>query len=390
MLVSATKLTCQKHLFSLPEEVTYLKNAYMAPIMKSVELAAKDALRVMQTPYLLKADDFFTPVESVKKEFARLVNIADTSRTVIIPSVSYGMAIVAKNINLSSGENIVLPAEQFPSNVYVWRNLAAKNNATITTVDAPESPENRGKVWNQRILESINSKTKVVALGNVHWADGTWFDLLAVRRRCNEVGALLIIDGTQSVGALPFDVQMIQPDALICAAYKWLMGPYSIGIAYLGEYFDNGHPIEESWFNRHNSDDFANLVNYEDLYQPKAMRYQVGESSNFLLIPMFLAALKQVNQWGPHLIQDYCQSITIQSIERLQQIGCKVENTDFRGHHLFGVRLPERASVNELKLQLEKEKVYVSQRGNAIRVAPHVYSTKADMELFVKCVSKVL
>ncbi|NBC06158.1 MAG: aminotransferase class V-fold PLP-dependent enzyme, partial [Bacteroidetes bacterium] len=86
--------------------------------------------------------------------------------------------------------------------------------------------------WNEAILDAIDERTALVSLAHVHWADGTLFDLPAIRQRATEAGALLVIDGTQSVGALPFDIQEIQPDALICAAYKWLMGPYTTGLAY--------------------------------------------------------------------------------------------------------------------------------------------------------------
>jgi selenocysteine lyase/cysteine desulfurase len=105
----------------------------------------------------------------------------------------------------------------------------------------------RGSVWNEKILSAIDNNTRAVALGNVHWADGTLFQLEEIRKRTRDVGALLIVDGTQSVGVMPFDVKKIQPDALVCAGYKWLLGPYSIGLAYYSEYFDEGTPIEESW-----------------------------------------------------------------------------------------------------------------------------------------------
>ena len=92
---------------------------------------------------------------------------------------------------------------------------------------------------------------------------------MALRQRTHEVGAQLVIDGTQSVGALPINVQELQPDALICAGYKWLMGPYSIALAYYGPYFDQGEPLEEGWINRYGSEDFTNLVQYQDRYQPR-------------------------------------------------------------------------------------------------------------------------
>lgn len=379
-------IPCQKHLFSLPTDVHYLKNAYMAPMMKAVEQAGIQAMERLRTPYVCGVADFFDPLDKLRQEFATLINVADPQRIVTIPSVSYGMAVVAKNIHISQGEKIVLIGEQFPSNVYVWQGLAAETGATIHTIEAPEAAENRGKIWNERLLEAITPDTHLVAMPHVHWADGTRYDLVAVRQRCNEVGALLIIDGTQSVGAMPFDVALIQPDALICAGYKWLMGPYALGVAYFGSYFNDGKPIEESWFNRYKSEEFANLVNYEARYQPGAMRFQVGQSSNFMLLPMLTVALETVNHWTPQNIQAYCETIITPALEELKNLGCQVESPSYRGHHLFGVRLPEQLSIAELRQRLDAAKIYVSVRGNAIRIAPHLYSEVDDMDAFVACV----
>jgi selenocysteine lyase/cysteine desulfurase len=226
----------------------------------------------------------------------------------------------------------------------------------------------------------------LVALGNVHWADGTRFDLVEIRKRTREVGALLVIDGTQSVGALPFNVKQIQPDALVCGGYKWLMGPYSLGLAYYGEYFDSGKPVEENWINRLHSEDFAALVNYESEYQPGALRYEMGEHSNFVLVPMLLEALKQINQWKPKAIQQYTAAITKKPIQLLKAAGFWVEDEKFRGHHLFGIRLPESKSIDLIKTRIRKDKIAVSFRGNAIRVSPHLYNNEADLLKLVKAV----
>ena len=87
---------------------------------------------------------------------------------------------------------------------------------------------------------------------------------------------------------------------------KWLMGPYGIGVAYYGAAFNNGLPIEQNWINRKGSEDFARLVNYKKEYQPGAMRYSVGEQSNFILVPMLLKSLMQLNAWGVSNTQSYC------------------------------------------------------------------------------------
>ena len=142
-----------------------------------------------------------------------------------------------------------------------WRRRARWSCARCSLRSAAEG---RGREWNERLLDAIDSRTAIVALGHVHWTDGTKFELVAAGARAREVGAALVVDGTQSVGAMPFDVAAIQPDVLVCATYKWLMGPYSLGFAYLAPRFDEGEPLEETWIGRAGSDNFKDLVRYRD------------------------------------------------------------------------------------------------------------------------------
>lgn len=377
----------QKHHFQLEESVTYLNCAYMSPLMKGVEKAGYEGLIRKRNPFDVSPIDFFTNVEILQRSFAKLINAQDSKNIVVLPSTSYGLATVANNLTLEKGEKIIIVDEQFPSNYYTWEKVAQRNQGEIVTVLPPKTMENRGKIWNERILEAIDAKTKVVAIGNVHWADGTKFDLMAIRQRTREVGALLIVDGTQSVGAMPFDVQEVQPDALICAGYKWLMGPYSMALGYFSETFENGNPIEESWMNRFESEQFANLVNYQSKYQPKAQRFQVGQASNFINIPMMVEAVNKLNEWGVENIQNYCYDITKYATEELQNKGFLIEDSAYRGHHLFGIRLPKTMDIEVVKSKLAAAKIMVSVRGNAIRVAPNVYNDEADLKKLVEVLS---
>ncbi|MCF6361138.1 MAG: aminotransferase class V-fold PLP-dependent enzyme [Cyclobacteriaceae bacterium] len=367
----------QSALFQLDSSVTYLNGAYMSPLLNSLAEIGERQVRAKLTPYKISGDDFFENVKAVKQEFSRLINSAEPDRIAIIPSVSYGLANVAKNIDVE-GKEILVVAEQFPSNIYPWMELEKTQSAKILTVASPESLKNRGLIWNERVLEAINSNTGMVAISHTHWADGTLFNLKEIRKKTKEVGAMLIIDGTQSIGAYPFDVQEIEPDALICAGYKWLMGPYGIGVAYYGSAFDNGTPIEQNWINRKDSENFAGLVNYQEDYQPGAMRYSVGEQSNFILLPMMLEAIKQLNSWGVNNIQQYCKGITEKPLEILKEKGYWVEDIAFRGSHLFGIR-KEGLDVEKIKEKLEKHHIFVSIRGSSIRVSPNVYNTEEDL-----------
>lgn len=380
-------LTSKYSKFSLPKNITYLNCAYMAPLLKSVEKVGIQGVRLKRNPTNIHPEDFFTITRDLRSAFARIINATDRERIAIIPSASYGLATVTRNLTLKKGDNILVAAEQFPSNYYPWQSLAFATGAEIKVVSPDTGFMDRGKNWNIKFLEAINSQTRVVALAHTHWADGTIFDLQAIRNRTKDVGALLVVDGTQSIGALPFDVQRIKPDALVCAAYKWLLGPYSIGLAYYGDYFDDGNPIEENWINRLDSENFSGLVNYEAKYQPGAMRFSVGEQSNFILAPMALKAIDQINRWGVQNIQDYCRSISEPAITILRERGFLIEDLPFRSAHLFGIRHSKPMDPEKLKENLHKNRIHVSVRGNAIRVSPHVYNDREDLSRLAKVLS---
>ena len=313
-----------------------------------------------------------------KKDFANLIH-ASADAISIIPAVSYGMATVAKNLHLTQGQEIIVVDEQFPSNVYPWMRLAKESGCSLRIVSAPEVDVARGQTWNEQILEAIHPNTGLVALGHVHWADGTLFNLEAIGARCRDVGAAFVIDGTQSVGALPFNVETIRPDALICAGYKWLLGPYSIGLAYYGPRFEDGIPLEENWITREGSENFGGLVQYREAYQPGADRYDVGEKSNFILLPMLRRALLHLQEWQADRIQNYCEHLTRDFCQEVQELGFKIENDSWRAAHLFGVRVREDVSMERLMDALRKANISVSIRGTAVRISPHVYNSEEDI-----------
>ena len=371
-------LSCQKHLFSLPEDVHYLNCAYMAPLSRRVEEAGIMGMQRKRVPSTVTPEMFFEESDTARRLFADLVN-AEAHRVALIPAASYGIAIVARNLEVQRGQNLVVLHEQFPSNIYTWRRMAQETGAELRTVGPPEGPR-RGARWNERLLEAIDTDTALVTLANVHWADGTRFDLDAIGARARAVGAAFVVDGTQSVGAMPFDVQQLQPDALICAAYKWLLGPYSTGVAYLGPRFDDGVPLEENWITRRDSEQFANLVQYTDEYQPGAIRYDVGERSNFALNPMLVAGLEHVLEWGAATIQAYCKALTHDLLREAQELGFVIVDEAWRAAHLFGIRVPAHIPMDRLRHALAERNVAASVRGDAIRISPHLYNDAADID----------
>jgi selenocysteine lyase/cysteine desulfurase len=378
-----TPLQCQRAAFSLPPDVHYLNCAFMSPLPKAVEEAGIRGMLRKRNPSVMDPSHFFEESEEVRRRFAHLVNAPDPSSVAILPAVSYGIGVAAANTPVTSGQNIVLLHEQFPGNVYPWRRLAAENGAEIRMV-GPGDSERRGRAWNERILDAIDAGTAVVSLAPVHWTDGTFFDLAAIGARARAVGAAFVIDGTQSVGALPFDVEELQPDALIAAGYKWMLGPYSLGVGYFGSRYLEGRPLEETWIGREGSEDFKNLVDYQDAYQPGAVRFDVGERSNFILVPMFLEALGLLLEWRPARIQAYTLTLSQELLEEVEMLGYQVEEKDYRVGHIFGIRMPGELEMDPLRQALQREGVSTSLRGSALRVSPQVYNDGEDVDALLR------
>ena len=370
-------MECKKHLFSIDDHVTYLNTGYMSPSMKAMDEVGRQAVNRKSKPHLFTTNDFFNPAVGVKKSFSKLIHAPSYEQVAIIPSVSYGMASVTNNISLLPYEEVLVVEDQFPSNIYPWTRLIGGDLNRLKIV-GPDSTGPRGATWNRNILDSIHEKTKVVAIPQVHWSEGIIYDLVSIRKKCDEMEALLIIDGTQSVGALPFSVEEIKPDALICGGYKWLMGPYSIGCAYYSEKWNNGIPVEENWSHRKDSDVFSRLTDYQASYRPGAARYSVGESSNFVLLPMLQMALDTLNEWGPQNIQSYCRELSDDVWDSMSEMGFTPPDAG-AAHHLFGIKIPDDMDLEALTSFLRKEHIYVSMRGRYIRVSPWIINEKKDL-----------
>jgi selenocysteine lyase/cysteine desulfurase len=372
-----------KDKFQLKKGIRYINCAYMAPLLKSSEELGIEGLKRKRNPFEISELDFFTDVEKVKVKFGELVNCKN-SQVALIPSVSYGFASVFKNLKHKKGQHGIVISDEFPSGYFSASVWCKKNSAELKIIHAPDSLLERGKIWNEKLLEAIDEKTAFVLISSVHWMDGTKFDLETLGNKCKEFGVKFLIDGTQSVGALKMDVQKFNIDALICAGYKWLLGPYSQALAFISDSFNEGSPLEESWMNRTNAHNFSKLASYENAYFPNASRYNVGETSDFTKIPMINESLRQILEWKVDTIQAYCKEIVSPLIDFLKTNEITVEDEKYRTNHLLGFKLPKYIKPSTLLEDLQKEKIYLSLRGESLRISPNVYNTKEDIEILIE------
>lgn len=366
-------IPCQRHLFDIPDDVAYLNCAYQSPLSKAVTEAALQAATRKSKPWTVKPEDFFTESEEARRLFARLIS-ADADDIAIVPAASYGLAVAARNLPLQAGETILILAEQFPSNVYTWREMARERGGDVITVARPTDGN-----WTRAILEKLDDRIAITALPHCHWTDGGIIDLRTIGERCRHVGSALVVDITQSIGALPFDTAAIRPDYVVAAGYKWMMGPYSLGYLYVAADHQDGHPLEQNWISRAGSENFARLIDYQDGYQPGARRFDVGERSNFGLMPASLAGMSQLLDWGVSAIAETLGAKTHAIAERTRSIGLAPMAASRRAGHFLGVRFPDGVP-DGLPERLAECQVYVSLRGDSLRITPHLYNNDADIE----------
>ena len=375
-------LTSQRDLFEIPEDIVYLNCAYMSPQLRQARETGERAVSRKSRPWELTPDDFFEEAEEVRALFARLVG-GDADGVAIVPSVSYGISVAAANVAVGEGEKILILEDQFPSNVYAWRTLAEQSRARLVAVPRPEDFD-----WTRVLLEEIDAETAVVAIPNCHWTDGSLVDLPHVGESAREAGAALVVDGIQSLGAHPFNVSEVRPDFLVASAYKWLLGPYGVGFMHVGEDYREGNPIEHNWINRRGSQDFSQLVAYQDAFQPGARRYDVGERSNFALLPMAAEALRQLIDWEVPNVSETIGTLTDLIEEKARERGIGTIPKQRRARHLIGLMLGPDAP-DDLATQLTTHNVFVSVRGESVRVSPHLYNTERDVDLLFEILERV-
>jgi selenocysteine lyase/cysteine desulfurase len=233
-------IPAQRDAFNVPEEIAYFNTASLAPQLRGVCEAGEAALESRGQPWLISASDWFTDVERLRSLFAQLIG-ASAEGVAIVPATSYGFAVAARNLPLQAGQRVLVLAEEYPSGIYTWRAASRRAGAELLTVDREP-----GSSWTDAVLAALDERVAIVSVPNVHWTDGALLDLAAIAERTHELGAALVIDGSQSVGAMPTDVGSIRPDFMVAVGYKWLLGPFSVGYLYAGERHREGEPLEEN------------------------------------------------------------------------------------------------------------------------------------------------
>ncbi|MBZ9989521.1 aminotransferase class V-fold PLP-dependent enzyme [Mesorhizobium sp. BH1-1-5] len=370
-------LSCQRDLFTLTRETAYLDAAYMSPIPVAAIAAGEAGVRVKAEPWKMTIASYYDEVEQARQLAASMVG-ANADDIAVVAATSYGMAIAAANVPVPAGSAILLMENEHTSHRYVWYDLADRAGAFVDLVPQPADGD-----WTGAIVSAIRNSDRPIAIvaGTlVHWFEGMAIDLEAVAVAARTAGAALVVDGTQWVGAVPFDVGRVRPDFLVFATYKFLLGPYRLAFLYADpSWHEEGRTLEHHSWNRLGGDksDFYKVPVAKFL--PGARRFDMGERSDFAVLPIAIAAMKLIQGWSVERVFERLRYLNDFVWAQANSRGLDVARPRMPTPHISILDIGDRLAPNAAQ-ELKRANVHVTLRGTKMRVSPHVYNDEEDVD----------
>lgn len=365
-------------LFPNTARQVYLNHAAISPLSTRVT----DKLDLYINERSFGAIDTFELADATRQETRRrlgkLIN-ADPAQIAFIPNTSQGFNHLVNGLNWSERDEIILIDYEFPSNIYPFLNLQKRFGVKVHFV-----ANHLGQVRLEDVVDKMNANTRLLSISFVEFSNGYRNDLRSLGQICHERGILFSVDGIQGVGALPLDVQDMQIDFLSNGGHKWLMATMGAGFMYMSKaLMDKSHPAQTGWLAVEDAWDFSK---HELNLLPDARRYEFA-TSNFMGIMALSASLELLLEVGIEHIEKHLLNLGSYLVEEMRKLGF-VHTGAADKAHWSGIFAFSGNNCQQLYEYLKSENIIVSLRNGNLRVAPHFYNTRDDLQIFVDTVRK--
>ncbi|GAB6165597.1 aminotransferase class V-fold PLP-dependent enzyme [Thermostilla marina] len=319
-------------------------------------------------------------VEDLRDAAARLIGAA-RDEIALIRNTSHGIGLVAEGFPWKPGDNVVILSDEFPSNVYPWMNLADRGVETrLVPLDNTFSLE--------QLLESCNERTRIVSISWVNYLTGRRHDLGSIGEALHRRGILFFVDAIQGLGVFPLDVHDLPIDFLASDGHKWMLGPEGAGFFYCKqEHLDRLHPIGVGWNSVVHAFRFDHL---EYRLKPTAERFE-GGSQNMVGMIGLKGSLGLLLEVGIEHIRDAVLEATETACEALRRVGAEIlsDRSPEVASGIVAFRFPD-CDHQRLRASCLAEGVVLSCRGPGLRISPHGYCTKEDIERLVEVLQRAI
>jgi cysteine desulfurase / selenocysteine lyase len=365
-----------RHEFSDFSPAVYLDCASQGPFPRVSVERLRQAIELKGHPERLKASEYFCLPERVRMRIARLTG-ADPEEIAITNSATQGIGIVAAGLALGEGDEVVVASSNFPSNLFTWVHLRRKG--VIVKVVHPIG----GEVTLDQVAAVLTPRTRVLALDWVSYSTGYKIDLASFGSLVHDQGGIFVIDGTQGVGANQLNLHETPVDVVACAAYKWLLGPYGTGFAYVRRDLWNKLDLPViNWYSVEGAEDFDSLPKDEFRLIHDARVFDCGETANFINLSGLEASLEFVEEVTIKTVNDHCLRLLHRLVEGLSARGYTLSSVALPGHEsaILAFRASTLKATGELHQKLLANHIAVSLRQGMIRVSPYLYNDDADID----------
>jgi len=363
--------TPYRPLFPITERYVLFNHAGVSPV-NTRALAAMQEFneRTAREPLGNFREQVEAQQRDLRQRFATLVNARSADEIVLMPNTATGINIAALSLPLRPGDNVLVLEGDYPANIYPWMNLAHRGVLTKFV------PARDGGLDLNLLQSRIDSHTRVIAMSTVVFATGFRNDIEAVGRICKERGIYLVVDGIQSLGALPFDVQAANVDFLAAGSQKWLLGPIGGGFLYVRrERLDE--LVAGAYVGSASVVDSANFLDYNFTLQPTAERFNLGSSGIMNQLGV-RASLSLIQEVGIDQIAERVLMLAGVAIGDLQERGYQL-SADTAPEHRSGIVIVEVNDPAAVCARLHEAGIICIPRGKGVRIAAHFYNTEEEV-----------
>lgn len=364
-----------KTYFQLDQDIVHLNHAAVAPwpmvtgeavvafANENMAIGSQNYARWMQTE------------QQLKHKLALLINAKSTDEIALLKNTSEGLSLIAQGLTFQAGDNIVIPAEEFPSNKVVWQALQSKAvQLRLIPVQDIENPE-------QALIDAMDTNTRLLSCSSVQYARGLRLKLKTIGQACWQNQTLFCVDAIQSLGAIYFDAQDCFADFVVADGHKWMCGPEGTALFYCRKDIQPQLQLRQhGWHMLKNAFDFSQQSDAIEIAEG-AQRFESG-SPNMLGIAALNASLGLLLEIGIKEIQSAVISNAKYLITQLQaQANIKLL-TPLEPGRYAGIVSFQKDLVDNMKLyqQLQDNNVICAYRGDGIRFSPHFYTTTQQMD----------
>jgi selenocysteine lyase/cysteine desulfurase len=346
--------------------------------------AVQVSLETKRFPHHINDSVWFEAPNRIRASLSKMIG-AKPEDFAPTTGASIGVAAVAHGLTWKPGDEIITAEGEFPLQYATWKPMEEREGVKLKIA----APRDRF-ITADDLIAAMTPRTRVISVSHVRFDDGSLLDASRVAAACHAQGAILVLDASQSCGAVPMDVNELGADFLVCAAYKWLLSPYGTGFFWAkSEHLDTLRPGPLYWMSQIAAT-FSKLNFVDPKPSRSAKRWDAAEASTYFTFNLtaMAASVDFVLRVGPELVLEHNRKLIAFLFERLPKDCVPASTLDHaqRGPYgCFTARTAEKTAEPYEKLR--KENVVVSMREGRIRISPHLFNSEQDIDRLIGVVS---